>query len=355
LVRILNGEKLPKKVPIVELGIDSEVLQVIQESFLGEPWALPKEIAGPSIPDAPYYRQLINIYYRLGYDFVPLWPLWENNPAGKVIPAADSNKASRGIRDWVDESGALIRSWEDFEKYPWDRIRAFPETLEIASDVLPEGMKIVVTASLFEMVFEFLLGYEGLFLLLSDNPPLVEAVFERWGQIVYEYYQSCMECDAVGAIFHADDMGFRTGTLISPNDLRRLLFPWLTKYADLAHRHGKPFWLHSCGNLYRNSPSVLDDLITMVKIDGFHSFEDTIRPIAEVKAQYGDRLALMGGVDMNKLATLPEDDLRSYLRGILKSCVPGGRFAIGSGNTIANYIPLKNYAILLDEARSWQP
>jgi len=35
--------------------------------------------------------------------------------------------------------------------------------------------------------------------------------------------------------------------------------------------------------------------------------------------------------------------------------MPGGRFAFGSGNTIANYIPLKNYAIMLDEARRWRP
>jgi uroporphyrinogen decarboxylase len=353
-VSVLSGAKLPKKVSIVELGIDTEVLQEIQESNLGEPWALQKGITGPSIPDAPYYQQLINLYYRLGYDFVSLWPLWENNPSGKIIQTADPNKTSRGVREWVDESGALIHSWEDFQNYPWDRIHAYPETLEMAPKFLPDGMKIVVTASLFEMVFEFLLGYEGLFLLLSDNPPLVEAVFNRWGQIVYDYYESCMENDCVGAIFHADDMGFKTGTLISPADLRRLLLPWLAKYADLAHKRGKPFWLHSCGNLYRNSPSVMDDLITQVKIDGFHSFEDVILPVTEVKARYGDRLALMGGVDMNKLTTLPEDELRSYLRGILKNCMEGGRFAFGSGNTIANYIPLKNYAILLDEARGWR-
>jgi uroporphyrinogen decarboxylase len=216
-------------------------------------------------------------------------------------------------------------------------------------------MKVTVSASLFEMVYEFLLGYEGLFFNLHDNPQLVESVFNRWGQIVYDYYKSCVELDVIGAILHADDMGFNTSTLISPSDLRRLLFPWLAKYAALAHEHGKPFWLHSCGNLYRSSPSVMDDLIDMVKIDGFHSFQDVILPVGDAKARFGDRVPLMGGVDMHKLATLPEDELRNYLRAILDRCMPGGRFAFGSGNTIANYIPLKNYAILLEEARRWRP
>lgn len=354
LVSILRGEKTPARVPIVEIGIDTDVLQTIQESFLDEPWALPRGVHGPVSPDERYYNQLINLYYRLGYDFVPLWPLWVNHPPGKIRQAADTAEGSRGLRDWVDESGALISSWEDFEHFPWDAIYAFPETLEMAARSMPDGMKVVVSASLFENVFEFLLGCNGLFFRMRDNPQLVEAVFDRWGQIVLEYYQTAVECDVVGAIFHADDMGFKTGTLISPNDLRRLLLPWLAKYAALAHERGKPFWLHSCGNLYRNMPSVMDDLIDQVKIDGFHSFQDVILPVGEVKMRYGDRLALMGGVDMDKLTTLPEDELRRYLRAILDSCMPGGRFAFGSGNTIANFVPLQNYAILLEEARLWK-
>ena len=139
-----------------------------------------------------------------------------------------------------------------------------------------------------------------------------------------------------------------------PVDLRRLLFPWLAKYTALAHEHNKPFFLHSCGNLYKKSPSVMDDLIELVRIDAFHSFQDVIFPVTEVKARYGNRVALLGGVDMDKLSTLPESDLRVYFHGILEACVPDGRFAFGSGNTIANYVPLQNYAILLEEARQWK-
>jgi uroporphyrinogen decarboxylase len=355
LVRILQGDTPPDRVPIVEIAIDHEVLRSIQESLLGKSSAMPLGVYWPSVPDSHYYQELINIYYRLGYDFVPLCPLWINNPPGKIIQVADTAEASRGLREWVDESGALIRSWEDFERFPWDRIYAAPETLEMAGHSMPEGMKATVSASLFEHVIEAVLGFKGLFSLMRADPQLVEAVFNSCGQLVYKYYQSAVECDVVGAIFHADDIGFRTGTMISPADLRCLLFPWLAKYAALAHEHGKPFWIHSCGNLYRNSPSVMDDLIEMVKIDGFHSFQDVILPVGAVKARYGNRIALMGGADVDKLATLPEDELRNYLRAILEACMPGGRFAFGSGNSIANYIPLKNYAILLDEARRFRP
>lgn len=354
LVRVLKGEHLPRRVHLVELGIDLEVLQTIQETCLGEPWALPRGAQGLEKLNERYYRQRVNLYYRLGYDFVPIWPVWVNNPAGKVRRAADTADLSRGTRDWVDESGALIRSRAGYESFPWEKIYAAPETFEMIARCLPDGMKMTVSATLFEYIFETLLGYEGLFYLMNDDPQLVEDVFNRWGQVVYDYYASVIGLEAVGGIVHNDDMGFKTGTMIAPADLRRLLFPWLAKYAALAHEHHKPFFLHSCGNLYKKSPSVMDDLIELVGIDGFHSFQDVILPVAEVKARYGNRIALLGGADMDKLSSLPEADLRVYLRGILEACMPGGRFSFGSGNSIANFVPLQNYAILLEEAHQWK-
>jgi uroporphyrinogen decarboxylase len=353
-VRVLKGEQAPRRVHLVELGIDPEVLQALQETYFNEAWVLPRGVFAPNQPDESYFRQVVNLYFRLGYDFVPLWPMWLNNPANKVRSATDTAALSRGTREWVDESDALIKSRTDFESFPWDKIYTPPEIVEMAARYLPNGMKLAVSACLFEDIFENLLGAEGLFYLMADDPLLVEDVFNSWGQVVYDYYASVISIEAVGAIFHADDMGFKTGTLISPNDLHRLLFPWLAKYAELAHSSKKQFFLHSCGNLYKKSPSVIDDLISMVKIDGFHSFQDVICPVTEVKSRYGSRVALLGGADMDKLASLPETDLRIYLRDILNVCMPGGRFAFGSGNTIANFVPLRNYAIMLDEARQWK-
>ena len=77
-----------------------------------------------------------------------------------------------------------------------------------------------------------------------------------------------------------------------------------------------------------------------------------IIPIGRFVDSYGDRVAALGGVDMDKLSRMPEQDLRGYVRGILDDCMPG-RFALGSGNTVANYIPVSNYLAMVDEARRW--
>jgi uroporphyrinogen decarboxylase len=259
---------------------------------------------------------------------------------------------SRGKRQWVEEGGGLIRNWDDFEQFPWDQIVPETDQLHLAAKHLPKGMKIATYAFMFEHVMEVLLGMEGLFYLLMDEPELVRAVFEQWGQKVYDFYAAVIEMDAVGAIFHADDLGFKSSSFISRKDLQTLVFPWFKKYADLAHQQGKMYWYHSCGNHYTSG--IMEDFIDFVGIDAFHSFQDVIMPVAEFKDAYGDRVAALGGVDMHVLSASDPATVRTYVRNILDHCAADGRFALSSGNTIANYIPLENYFVMLDEARNWQ-
>jgi uroporphyrinogen decarboxylase len=284
----------------------------------------------------------------MGYDFAPAWAEFENLPTFRERKAADTAELSRGERHWVEEGGGIIKDWDDFERIGWDAIRPSFEWLNELRRAVPDGMKLAVGTTLFEMILERYLGYQDLFMLSADNPELVEAVFENWGQKVYEFYEEAIRYPEVGAIFHADDLGFKTATMMSPQFLRENVFPWFRRYARLAHQQGKTYWYHCCGNALE----VMDDLIEDVEIDAFHSFQDVIVPVPRFMARYGDRVAALGGVDMDKLARMDEPDLRSYVRGILDECMPG-RFALGSGNTVANYVPVANYLAMVDEAHRW--
>ena len=141
-------------------------------------------------------------------------------------------------------------------------------------------------------------------------------------------------------------MGFRTGTLLSPEALRRYVLPWHARQAAVAHEHGQQYFLHSCGNL----AAIMDDLIDWVGIDAKHSFEDAIMPVEEFHRRYHDRVASLGGVDVDVLARGSEADVRRRTREVIDACAPLGRFAVGSGNSIPSYVPLANYLAMLDEA-----
>jgi len=144
-------------------------------------------------------------------------------------------------------------------------------------------------------------------------------------------------------------MGFRSGTLISPDDLRAFVLPGHREMAQAAHEAGRPYLLHCCGQIR----SIMLDLIDDVKIDARHSFEDTIEPVVEAKRKYGNRIAILGGIDVDFLCRSTPDQVRQRVRQTLDLCMPGGGYCLGTGNSVANYIPMDNYLAMLDEGRRW--
>jgi uroporphyrinogen decarboxylase len=159
-------------------------------------------------------------------------------------------------------------------------------------------------------------------------------------------YRQLVELDHVIAIFPGDDMGFRTATLIPPEALRKYTLPWHKRFAQLTHEHDLPYFLHSCGNL----GEIMDDLIDDVGIDAKHSYENAIIPVTEFQATYGDRIGVLGGIDIDILGRRTSEQVRAEVRRVIDICHPRGRYAIGSGNSIPSYIPVENYLAMLDEA-----
>jgi uroporphyrinogen decarboxylase len=270
-------------------------------------------------------------------------------PGREALIADDTALHSRGKRGWQDEHHGPIESWEDLERYRWPRVEdASFEDIEKLKPLLPDGMK--VTATLPGGVLEnlcWLMGYEPLCYALIDDPALVQAVVDEIGERELAVYRALCDFDPVGALWLNDDLGFKTQTMISPDDLRRFVFPWHKRLVDYAHDHGKLVVLHACGNVRE----VMEDLVEDVGIDAKHSFEDVIQPVADFKRQYGSRIAVMGGIDVDTLARASEQEVRRYTRRAIEECAPGGGWALGSGNSVANYIPVGNFLAMLDEGR----
>ncbi len=134
----------------------------------------------------------------------------------------------------------------------------------------------------------------------------------------------------------------------SPRDLRTYVLPWHKKFAAMAHAHGRPYFLHSCGKVM----AIMDDLIDDVGIDGKHSYEDAIMPAEDFQRQYGSRIAVLGGVDINILSGKPPEEVRARVRSLIRTCGSRGRYAIGSGNSVPSYVPVENYLAMIDEAHA---
>jgi uroporphyrinogen decarboxylase len=343
VIRAINRAGDPGFVPFLELVADPEFIA----AYLGEPVPMTwNERAGHNLWQASV-DQKIRFWYSLGYDAIWQGPAIDF-PRVPMLKAEDTAQYSRSSREWFNESKGCITTWADYEAYPWSsskEIDYFP--LEYMAGRLPEGMGIFGQIDGVYESLSWMMGYETLCLSLYDQPDLVAAICERIAEVYVPLALALAQMDRVIGLWMGDDLGFKTGTLVSPHHLRRYIFPVQRQIAGIAHQYGKPFLLHSCGNL----AAVMEDLINDVGVDAKQSFEDQIDPVEHFCRRYQTRICTIGGIDIDLLARGSEEQIRKRTRQVLEACAPTKAYLLGSGNTITNYIPIPNFLAMLAEGR----
>jgi len=342
----IKGETILPIAPLAEFIIDDQVIKIILDELIGRPWV---NYGTDRRTQKAYLDNLIAFWHFMGYDYMR----FETGLsfASHSLSAQNTAEGMKGQRNWADEHRATINSLDEMESFPFPKVETFDFfPFEYLNSHLPEGMGLMLShGGGFLENLTWMLSMEGLFLKLYDQPDLVTALMERIGNLQLNFYRQIIDLDNLVALFPGDDMGFRTGTFIKPEAMRKYILPWHEKLSALAHEHGKQYFLHACGNL----KNIMEDLIHIVKIDGRHSYEDAIMPVEDFYDLYGQRIAVLGGIDINFLATSTADEVRTRTRHHLEHCNQG-RFAIGSGNSIPDYVPVENYLAMVDEALDMQ-
>jgi len=330
--KVLLREGEPDLLPFYDLFADAPVLKAVT----GKP---------------PGLEARIDFQYKMGYDYVgtganfgyPLRKTRSTEDVGSALP-----HESRGF---VDDNHGAIECRADFDAYPWPVITDdLTGDIDKCAGMLPFGMKMLLGSSGILENVVWLMGYIPFSYAAQDEEQLIWDMFEKIGGNAVRVMKAMMEqvdLSKVGGVVMGDDMGYSQGTMVSPEMLRKYVFPWQKKVVEIAHEHGLPFIIHSCGNL----EGIMDDLIDYVGIDAKHSFEDKIMPVAEAKRRYGKRIAVLGGIDMNFLVKAAAEEVAPYVAKVMEECMPGGGYALGTGNSIANYIPLENYYEMLRVGR----
>lgn len=292
-----------------------------------------------------FFRIYCDFFKKHGYDTVSF-----EECIGGVMPGAGA--LANCLWDPV------IKTAEDFRKYPWEQIPDLyfekkGRYFRALREALPAGMKAVggVGNGVFECVQD-LVGYMNLCYISADDPELYEGLFQKVGEVMLKIWTRFMReyGDAFCVLRFGDDLGYKSNTMLPTDDIRRLILPRYKAVVDLVHSYGKPFLLHSCGKIF----NVMDDLIGYVGIDAKHSNEDQIAPFPYWVETYGDRIGNFGGLDMDKVCNFSRAELREYALDVIKKSVGHGGFAIGTGNSIPNYIPVENYLNMVEIVREYR-
>jgi uroporphyrinogen decarboxylase len=249
-----------------------------------------------------------------------------------------------------------IQSRADFESYPWqDLPRLYWDMARPRFDALvatlPAGMKAVggVGNGVFELA-ESLVGMEFLPYMQADDPELYADLYLAIGNLMHTIWVEFLaryNRDFAACRF-GDDLGFRTSLLTNPATIREHIIPQYRRIINLVHASGSLFLLHSCGCIFE----IMEDMIA-AGIDAKHSNEDAIAPFDRWITDYGTRIGLLGGFDMDFLCSQTPDVIRNVVQDQgrqhrKRAC----GYALGSGNSIPDYVPTENYLAMIEATRS---
>jgi uroporphyrinogen decarboxylase len=322
----------PDRLPLAELGVDPEV----KEGFLGRPLRT--------------LQDDIDFWVSAGYDFILVdtdlyaAPQIQGAILNPHTDTAVTYAAHRPERAWVSTHAKAIRTWEDVERFPWPTADEIDYSIyEAVARQLPPEMKAVTTfGHLFTAAWQ-LMGFENFCIASLEEPELVQTIIDRLGEETGRLLERVLEHKCVGAVCIQDDLAYTSGLMISPGQLRKIFFPWLKRAAEIAHAFGRPLIFHTDGDV----SAVIPDVIA-AGVDALHPIEPKCMDIVAVKKQYGDRLALIGNVDLGYTLTRgAPQEVAEEVKFLIKNVAPGGGYLLSSANSITNYVPIENYRALL--------
>lgn len=261
--------------------------------------------------------------------------------------------AAGWYEEWVDGPLTSVETVAQIEAAPLptadnivtpdgyaERIAGLKQSGQFVSGGIPNPYK---TAWLLRGMNNVLADY------LIDRP-LLEALYDRL-YVLYTEMAVRMVQGGVDMVTVTGDIAMQDRIIMGPDTWRAVDRPRMQALIDACRRVNPDvlMYIHSDGNIM----DVLPDLVDM----GF----DVINPLqpecldpAVVKRDYGDRVALHGGVSLQK--TLPfgsPADVRTEVENLIRTCGYNGGLVVFPSNVIQPDTPLQNIITCFHTARDF--
>ncbi|MCC6126739.1 MAG: hypothetical protein IT426_17390 [Pirellulales bacterium] len=282
-----------------------------------------------------------------------------------VVVYADDHPDTDGKTQYVDEWGLTVR--RATEEYPVVVGHRFDRAEDLDSFTPPDPLAEWHFRSLCKAVKRFggekaivfrlrdayslpryLVGMENLMMLMAGEPEFVRKLI---GIAVDYYVAMARRAAALGAdvFWTSDDYCDNRGPVMGPQRWRSLCLPGLQRLIRELKPLGKPFIKHCDGNV---NP-ILDDLVR-AGIDCIDPIDANAGvELADVKARFGGRVAIKGGVPVKLLCDGDPRQVRECVKACIETAGPEG-YILSSTSDITASVKPENYAAMLDAWREYR-
>ena len=194
-----------------------------------------------------------------------------------------------------------------------------------------------------------LIGFDTLMMWSIQSPEVLEKL--AWKAAHFNLALAKIAAAAgVDMLIIADDIAYNCGTFISPEKHRQLFFPalkWLV--TEIHNRTNCVCFMHTDGNIN----AVMDDIVDC-GFDGLQSLQPSAgMDIRAVKKKYGDKLCLMGNIDLDYL--LPKgtkNEIQTEVKSLARDVGADGGWILSTCNTLSRAVPFDAAKTMYDAIES---
>lgn len=257
-------------------------------------------------------------------------------------------------RERVDWEGTWISRWsvdETGEKSALEEHRAdLRKGLKGCQEARQDGKFVVYQAMVGYDKIQNYVATEDLLVAVATEPDWVRDMYETDADLVIAMYEIMKDggFEFDGAWLTCD-LGYRNGLLFSPQHYEEQLRPTMRRLFDFFKGEGLPVILHSCGCVIELVPLFVKDGLTCLQPLEVKSGMDLLK----LKEEFGDRLALMGGIDVRAMAdpdpAVVEEEIRTKIPAVKR----GGGYIYHSDHSVPNNVSFDQYRRVLELVREY--
>ncbi len=192
-------------------------------------------------------------------------------------------------------------------------------------------------------------GMDKLMLDMAGNPEMANFVFDKFMDFYHEFYRRIFEeaGDLIDIFALADDLGMQNSLMISPRMFEKFVASRIQRMAELAHQYDIKLLLHSCGNIQKIIPRLIE-----CGLDVLDPIQPEVMNPLEIKTEFGDQLCLRGGISAQQILSQGTvNDVVAETRRIIKHLSPGGGYIAAPGHPVLTVdISTENILAMYDTA-----
>jgi uroporphyrinogen decarboxylase len=224
---------------------------------------------------------------------------------------------------------------------------AFFDRIKMLRDHTDKYILVMVYGSHFEKA-NFARGIENFLADMAGDPDFARGLLTRIIDKNMVMLENVLTAPEIDGVLLGSDWGSQLDLMMSPETWEDMIRPGEQREYDLIHGYGKDVWVHSCGNIRKVIPSLIE-----MGVDVLNPVQPEAMDLEALQRDFGSRLTFWGGVSTQQ--ALPYGtprEVREETERVRALMARDGGYILAPAQEIQADVPPENVMAMVEVAHA---